>query len=43
MWRNAIELTDEEVAEIIEALEHDDGDGPKDVFDPVEIRMGDGE
>ena len=29
--------------EIIEALEHDDGDGPEDVFEPVEIRLGDEE
>lgn len=43
MGRKAIELTDEDVAEIIEALEHDDGDGPKDVFEPVEIRLGDEE
>lgn len=43
MWRDAIDLTDEEIAEIIEALKHDDGNGPEDVFDPIEIRMGDDE
>lgn len=43
MGRKVIELTDEEIAEIIEALKHDDGDGPEDVFDPIEIRIGDDE
>lgn len=43
MAREAIELTDEEIAEIIEALGHDDGDGPEDAFEPIEIRMGDDE
>lgn len=43
MARKAIELTDEEIAEILEALKHDDGDGPEDVFEPIEIRMGDDE
>lgn len=43
MWRKAIELTDEEIAEIIEALKHDNGDGPANVFNPIEIRMGDDE
>lgn len=43
MGRKAIELTAEEIAEIIEALKHDDGDGPEDVFEPIEIRLGDDE
>lgn len=43
MGRKAIELTEEEIAEIIETIKHDDGDGPEDVFDPIEIRLGDDE